>query len=111
MPNYSKLLDRVPDATILAVATRDLDLESPNSCLCGSVVREYVGALQNIDPDYINVSDSGISMDADKACSKLFGGRTRDWRSMFFGVVDSRRLPLIELAFVRRIAKAVRRSK
>lgn len=99
---YLETLRRVPDDVILSVATREFDMPNPRTCLCAWLVREQLAQQHDTAAD----DEVGWAIDE----KVLFGGTSSEWAEIYVGVLD-RRLPAIELAFVDRVAEAVRGAK
>lgn len=107
---YLKTLRRIPDDVVLAVATRDLDLENPQRCLCGWVIREQLAAMNGVAAEKkkagIPSSEWG-DFDVVEHAVELFGGTYKAWDDIFIGVVRDWHAPLIEEAFTLRVMEAV----
>jgi hypothetical protein len=99
--DYLKTLRRIPDDVILSVATRDLELDHAQTCLCGWAVREAIARASGIaDADMVEVF--GITW----KCQDAFGGSSDEWADIFWGVVGGPASE-IECAFVERVLEAV----
>lgn len=128
---FYRLLQGVPDDILLSVASRDLDLDNPNACLCGWIVREAIGSLAAVDPDtfglYSRIVDCEVHTQTGKSllvpwsldrapviCAMLYGGAYRDWSALYFGVSyqggPRSSLGAIEEAFTRRVREAASRA-
>jgi len=115
---YRNLFDRLPDEIVLDMATRDLDMESHNACVCGWALRL---ALQNgaaaeditltdsldwnrpIHPFVVEHAGPDVRWHAcavPAALAVKVGGSPEEWQELFAGVLEAAEMPLIELAFV-----------
>lgn len=111
-----KTLRRVPDRIILAVMGRDLDLEFPNTCLCGWFIREKLAEMQNVGASEVFAFHETLNGPIPSRCVTLFGGDSHEWSDIFWGVVGKRDgfdafegralIATIETAFVRRVDEA-----
>jgi len=114
---YYELLKRVPDDVMLAVATRDLDVDMPPRCVCGWVLREAVARLVGKDAGQVRIvtavkkalpeyKSSGVD-DAfvPDACARLYGGEVDAWEGLFWNITGADHYA-IESAFVQRVAEA-----
>lgn len=107
-------LRRIPDRIILAVAARDLEMTKNDSCLCGWVIREHLAEISNVGastvriepPEDADESDWYNTEDSFKKCRAAFGGTLSEWDDVYFGVLHSNELPIIESAYVRRLDEA-----
>lgn len=106
---YLRTLQLVPDDVILEMATRDFNMRSADSCLCGWAVREGLAALASLPVDDFRILPTA-TLYVPAECQRLYGGSLSEWRAIFFDVVDSGHFPAIERAFVERIEQAVERA-
>lgn len=98
-----KTLQRIPDRIILAVATRDLELSDPYSCLCGWAIRESLAEMRGMAASDVPYDSYGPTT---MECAEVFGGADREWTGIFSGVTRAESLPTIERAYVRRLDQA-----
>lgn len=92
----------VPDDVILAVATRDIQLDSAFQCVCGSIIRELWSIEQDVDFDDVEYSDvivEGLHM--------RLGGEPKDWYDINGAFADPVYAEALELAFVTRLDECV----
>jgi len=130
LDRFRRLLRRVPDEIILAVASRHLELGEPTQCVCGWVIREAIGGLAQQDPEEISLGldfeeswvEDGprtiprrLRRKLDDAggippnmCAALYGGRPDSWEMLYYGVTDEADPDYapIEQAFVERVRAA-----
>lgn len=115
-------LRRVPDNIILAVASRDLQLQRSDMCLCGWVVREALGQLLKMDPDKVDISGRlelpngrELYSNPEDVCQEMFGGSADVWEEIYLGVTNEEYPAYadIERAFTNRVleARSTRPSK
>lgn len=109
---YLTTLRRIPDEVILDMATREFQMFSARSCVCGWALRGGLSLLNGKTPDEFDVNGNPAAMAA------RFGGTDEEWRAIFIGVTAgcgtpgcgvcraAGKLPDIELAFVHRVAEA-----
>lgn len=111
---FLRTLRRIPDEVVLSVATREMDMGSYQSCLCGSAVREYLVAF-NDEQDFYHASSIGPNYElTSEHSARLFGGTWQEWHAVFAGVDPasaesdgvSFELPNIEEAFTLRVMEA-----
>lgn len=110
---YLKTLERVPDRVILAVASREIDLNEPCQCVCGWSVREQLAELSDVPADTVDphsAPDHGlIYRTVPLQCAELFGGTPGEWWSLFLDIVTPGKMRKVEEAFVERVDLAVSR--
>ena len=99
---YLTTLRRVPADIILSVATRDINLDDGNTCVCGWVIREAFARRDNVDAEDTGKKLWWVSV----KCPDEFGGEYDEWDAIYMGVTD-KRAPLIERAFVERVLECV----
>lgn len=108
---YLKTLRRIPNDVMLAVGTREFAMGEGDSCLCGWAIREKVAECRELaDAGTLHVADVGVmgsNFREIEKCVELFGGRYADWEAIYWGVVRSSTVPLIEEAFTLRVMEAV----
>ncbi len=125
--NASRMLNRVPDDVILAVATQDMHMGSPRSCLVATVVKEALSGLtgKRIKPDvrfyreHITAAINKATPDkpplvwynAPEAAQRLYGGSFASWHALYGNADDGETFPAVERAFVNRVNLAVTRSR
>lgn len=129
---FRRLLDYVPDDVILEAAGREFDMSDGNKCVVGWVLRGVMARLVNKTAERINLDFETVTLDGygypydrvseSEMLATLVGGRRDTWEKMFNGVTHDAtavrwdgmpykvNLPIIEYAFVRRLADAVERT-
>lgn len=102
---YLKTLRRVPDDVILALGTREFEMDDGPTCLCGWIVKETLEKLKGIGLKLKEVEFD--SWDTGNSCQRLYGGSYGEWQDIFGGVTEEDNFPNIERAFVNRVIEAV----
>lgn len=105
---YLTTLRRVPDDIVLSVATREMEMSSGETCLCGWFVKEQVGRLLNMDPEAVDpfADVPGIrAFSPNYKASEMFGGGWEEWSSLYNGAEWD--TSAVEEAFVERVLECV----
>lgn len=117
---FLRTLRRIPDDVVLAVATRDLDLNNPQQCLCGWAIREQLAAMNGVAAEEKIAGVGGVIVDrlVPEQAAALFGGTSKEWTALYLGVQGcvpggwGNYFPAVadatEEAFARRVAEAAR---
>lgn len=92
----------VPDDVILAVATRNIQLDSAFRCVCGSIIRELWSIEQDVDFENVNFSNTII-----EGLHMRLGGEPKDWYDINGAYGDPVDAEALELAFVSRLDECV----
>jgi hypothetical protein len=100
---FLKTLRRIPEDVRLSMATRHFDMWHPSACVCGWAIRDALAAAGEKLP----VKNASLALPSDEMCHLRFGGGRMEWDSIFCGVVDRDRLPLIEEAFTVAVMEAI----
>ena len=100
---YLKTLRRIPDDIVLAIASREIDVNNRDTCICGWALRENIA--RSLDKAADDVENPSWSTSV--ACADAFGGYVDEWSDVFLGVMDTPTVSLIEAAFVERVLEAV----
>lgn len=112
---YLSTLLLLPADIVLDIATRDLDLENRETCLCGWALRDAIAKRRGITPERANVDRAAHNpspYDPDTVSGVVtgmereFGGTFNEWDAIFRGVTDYR-MPIIEEAFLLRLEMAL----
>lgn len=101
---YLKTLRRIPDDIVLSMATRGIDVNNGNVCICGWAIREAVGRAAGRDAADTPVADI-LSIRRDLA--RRFGGTEQEWDNLYFDVgYYGGKVSVVEAAFVTRVMEA-----
>jgi hypothetical protein len=99
---YLSTLRKLPDDIVLDLATRELELNNPQRCVCGWAVRASLGKLQDRDPARVNMED----VDEAEWLNQSYGFGDVTWHEIFDGVVEALEAPVIEEALRIRVIEA-----
>ena len=102
---YLDTLRNVPDGIILNAAGKTFDLNHPDRCICGWVLREAIAALKDIPVRAVSVTTMSRAT-VPEQCSRIFGGTVAEWDAIYHGVTDPTRVKVIENAFYERVREA-----
>lgn len=107
-----KTFKRIPDDIILYIAGSELDLGDPKTCVCGWALNAAIlagtkraKAFKERFSLYPDINDP-MSSGPDEMVH-VFGGEPWEWAIIYYGVVMRDVTPFIELAFLRRLQKAL----
>lgn len=105
---YLKTLRRIPADVRLSMATRAIDPDARQTCICGWAIREAIAAVRHGDATYTDRdSDPNVSPSSAAAMRDLYGGTYDEWDRLYWDVASHLPTsPLIEEAFVTAIQEA-----
>lgn len=98
---YLKTLRRIPREVRQSMATREFEMGSPWTCVCGWAMRDDIIHATGIDS---GANSDGVIF----ACTQRFGGSYEEWEAIFGGVCYPHNLAAIETAFTIAVAETVR---
>lgn len=102
--SYLETLRNVPDDVVVRAAGHTLDLQDPNRCICGWVLREAIATMRDVSVRNVNVLN-GKGTVAEQ-CSRIFGGTAAEWEAIYSGVTNKEVAPAIEAAFYQRVRES-----
>lgn len=103
---YLQTLRRIPGASILDMATRNIDMILPESCLCGWAVREALAVAARVDAGKIvRTSKSRLGTTTPELCAELYGGDAEEWQAIFY---DTTFASASEMAFTLRVMECAK---
>jgi hypothetical protein len=102
-------LRRIPDAIILDMATRRIDLFFSRSCICGWAMQATFNAPTDYDAWYLTHALSVRSRDEYfLRLVETYGGTPKQWYTLYRGIMD--KTAIVEAAFMDRVLEAVDNS-
>ena len=114
---YLKTLRRIPKDVVLAVASRHIQPDKNNFCLCGWAVREMMARFNGAPAERKRAPEgldaNGEWRDAALESARLFGGNLGEWYEVYYGITDSpessgSRYADVETAFTLRVMECAR---
>lgn len=100
---YLNTLRRIPDDIVLSMASRDVNPNNGNTCICGWAIRESVARALNCDAEATSVLDI---LAIDRNLANAFGGTKDEWASLYFDAGMYGYPAAVEEAFTRRVMEA-----
>lgn len=130
---YLNLFELIPDDIMLTLATRELQLDNANACVCGWAVRDAIACVTGEEAariDLVNFDSVPVALHRAAAklagesitrsrhghqdgplplhlvpelCSLIFGATRDSWDDLFQGVVEKHKAPTIERAMMLRL--------
>lgn len=99
---YLRTLRRLPSDIVQEIATRNLNLLNGEACVCGWALRAGIARQRKTDAAEVETELSVCN-----GLEDMFGGTWREWDRIFVGVTESDTMPIIEEAFVARLAETM----
>ncbi len=104
---YLKTLRRLPADIVLSMATRNIQVGNPSACVCGWAIRESLAFTNGKPAEEYRVSEACDPWHQGEYLAKEYGGTVGEWDSLFYDA-SSLLTPIVEEAFLRRVAECVR---
>lgn len=92
----------VPDDVILAVATREIKLDSAFHCVCAYIAKELWSIEQNVDVEEVKFPATIL-----EGLDKELGGGEDAWYTINTAYITPEESEALELAFVDRLNECV----